>query len=106
MFKVVKAQGGYTAWSDKHPAYDFYNEPSGTGVDDFYFPEINSVVVNLPGVSGCTAVVDSAADLTAWTNSFDNIQCYDELKIKAILNEINSRKHDGASSATVPTLSA
>jgi hypothetical protein len=62
------------------------------------------VVVGLPGVSGCTAVVDSAADLTAWTNSFDNIQCYDKLKVKAILNEINSRKHDGASSAPVPTL--
>jgi hypothetical protein len=104
MFEVVKANGGYTAWSDKHPAYDFYNGPSGAGVDDFYSPEINSVVVGLPGVAGCTAVVDTAADLTAWTNSFDNIQCYDKLKVSAILSEIKGKKHDGSSSAPVPTL--
>jgi hypothetical protein len=104
MFEVVKAQGGYTAWSDKHPAYDFYNGPSGAGVDDFYSPEINSVVVGLPGVSGCTAVVDTAADLTAWTNSFDNIQCYDKLKANAIVSEISGKKHDGVTSAPVPTL--
>jgi hypothetical protein len=104
VFEVVKKQGGYTAWSDKHPAYDFYNGPSGTGVDDFYSPEINSNVVALPGVSGCAAIVDTTADLTAWTNSFQNIQCYDKLKANAIVNEINGKKHDGKSSAPVPTL--
>jgi hypothetical protein len=104
VFEVVKKHGGYTAWSDKHPAYDFYNGPSGTGVDDFYSPEINSNVVALPGVSGCAAIVDTTADLTAWTNSFQNIQCYDKLKANAIVNEINGKKHDGKSSAPVPTL--
>jgi hypothetical protein len=104
VFEVVKKHGGYTAWSDKHPAYDFYNGPSGSGVDDFYSPEINSNVVALPGVSGCTAIVDTAADLTAWTNSFENIQCYDKLKANAIVNEINGKRHDGIGSAPVPTL--
>jgi hypothetical protein len=104
VFEVVKANGGYTAWSDKHPAYDFYNGPSGTGVDDFFSPEINSIVVGLPTVAGCTSIVDTAADLTAWTNSFENIKCYDTLKVNAILNEIKGKKHDGTGSEPTPTL--
>ena len=27
IFQVVRAAGGYTAWSDKHPAYDLVNGP-------------------------------------------------------------------------------
>jgi Type I phosphodiesterase / nucleotide pyrophosphatase len=104
VFEVVKANGGYTAWSDKHPAYDFYNGPSGKGVDDFYSPEINSVVTPLPGISGCTSIPDTKADLTAWTNSFENIRCYDTIKVNVILNEIDGKTHDGKSSAPVPTL--
>ena len=104
VFEVVKANGGYTAWSDKHPAYDFYNGPSGKGVDDFYSPEINSVVTPLPGIAGCTSVADPNSDLTAWTNSFQNIRCYDSIKVNIILNEINGKTHDGKSSAPVPSL--
>jgi hypothetical protein len=104
LFEVVKANRGYTAWSDKHPAYDFYNGPSGKGVDDFYSPEINSAVVALPGVSGCETIADPSADLSAWTNSFANVRCYDALKVNAILNEINGKSHDGSSAAPVPTV--
>lgn len=42
----MKASGKRTAWSDKHPAYDILNGPSGAGIDDFYAPEINSLVPN------------------------------------------------------------
>ncbi len=104
IFEVVKANGGYTAWSDKHPAYDFYNGPSGKGVDDFYSPEINSVVIPLPGVPGCSTVPDPTADLSAWTNSFANVRCYDALKVQALLNEIKGKTHDGSSSAPVPNV--
>src|SRR5260221_7376115 len=34
IFEVAKAAGGRTAWADKHPAYEWVNGPSGTGVDD------------------------------------------------------------------------
>ena len=104
VFEVVKQHGGYTAWSDKHPAYDFYNGPSGTGVDDLYSPEINSTVIALPGVGGCTSIRDPGANLTAWTDSFENIKCYDKLKVNAILNEMKGKKHDGSGSRPVPTL--
>ena len=42
VFELVKAAGGRTAWADKHPAYEFLNGPSGTGIDDLYTPEIAS----------------------------------------------------------------
>lgn len=42
LFEVVKKNGGYTAWTDKHAAYEILNGPSGHGLDDCYGPEINS----------------------------------------------------------------
>ena len=100
IFGVIHAAGGYTAWSDKHPAYSAVAGPNGV-LDDFYAPEINSNVIGLPGVAtsegvSCAAIRDTGADLTAWTNSFDNIQCYDQLKVNAILNEIHGKTHNGA----------
>jgi arylsulfatase A-like enzyme len=40
----------------------------------------------------------------SWTDSFQNIQCYDALKVNAIVNEIDGKSHDGAKAAPVPTL--
>jgi hypothetical protein len=104
IFEVIKANGGYTAWSDKHPSYEFLNGPSGSGLNDFYGPEINSNVVGLPTVAGCGSVPDPTADLTAWTNSFQNIQCYDTLKVQAVLNWIDGRSHDGTKGAPMPAV--
>src|SRR5215510_14200801 len=36
VFEVVRAAGGYTAWADKHPAYEILNGPSGAGLNDFF----------------------------------------------------------------------
>src|SRR5262249_40440158 len=55
VFEVIKRAGHRTAWSDKHPAYDLVNGPSGTGVDDLFNPEINS---NFPGGVGTTNVTN------------------------------------------------
>jgi len=107
VFTVIHAAGGYTAWSDKHPAYSSVAGPNGI-LNDFYAPEINSTVVALPGVAtsegiSCAAIRDPGSDLTAWTNSFDNIQCYDTLKVNAILNEIHGKTHNGVN-AKVPEI--
>jgi hypothetical protein len=105
IFGVVHAAGGYTAWSDKHPSYSAVNGPgNGTNVDDYYSPDINSIPVNLPGVPGCNPLPDQTAVATsnAWTDSFQNIQCYDTLKVNAILNEINGKTHNGSHSAPTP----
>ncbi len=110
IFSVIHQAGGYAAWSDKHPAYA--SVASGIGpsaLDDFYAPEINSNVVALPRVKtptgvSCAPIRDKGADLTAWTNSFENIQCYDTLKVNAILNEIDGKDHLGTKTAKVPTI--
>jgi hypothetical protein len=104
VFEVVKANGGWTAWTDKHPSYEWTNGPSGKGVDDFYGPEINSDPVALP-FPGCTPVpfVDNTVD-DGWTNSFTDIQCYDETHVVAVLNQIDGWTHDGSKKVGVPTL--
>ncbi|MGA7851929.1 MAG: alkaline phosphatase family protein [Candidatus Acidiferrales bacterium] len=107
IFGVVHAAGGYTAWSDKHPSYSAVSGPGkGNNVDDYYSPDINSIPVNLPGVPGCNPLPDpgAATSSNAWTDSFQNIQCYDTLKVNAILNEINGKTHNGSASAPTPTL--
>jgi predicted AlkP superfamily pyrophosphatase or phosphodiesterase len=107
IFGVVHAAGGYTAWSDKHPSYSAVSGPgNGTNVDDYYSPDINSIPVNLPGVPGCNPLPDQTAvsSSNAWTDSFQNIQCYDTLKVNAILNEINGKTHNGSAPAPTPAL--
>jgi len=105
IFGVIHAAGGFTAWSDKHPAYSAVAGPGGGTLDDFYAPEINSTVVGLPGVStpegaSCATVRDPGSDITAWTNSFENIQCYDTLKVNAVLNWIEGKTHNGKAAKT------
>src|SRR3984885_11273482 len=110
IFSVIHQAGGYAAWSDKHPAYSAVAAGIGpAALDDFYGPEINSTVVGLPGVKtptgiSCSSVPDPSSDITAWTNSFQNIQCYDQLKVNAILDEIDGKDHLGKKTTTVPTV--
>src|SRR6202051_3488 len=53
IYGVIHAAGRFTAWSDKHPVYAVVSGPTGTtspsNVDDYYAPEVNSNVVNIPG---------------------------------------------------------
>ncbi len=107
IFSVIHQAGGYTAWVDKHPAYSSLAGPGGRTLNDYYSPEINSNVVPLPGVVtplgvSCARVVDPS-QTGAWVDSFQNIQCYDTLKVNAILNQINGRTHNGQA-ARVPTI--
>ena len=112
IFGVIHAAGGYTAWSDKHPAYSSVSGhgSGGMAVDDYYSPEINSIPVALSGVTAqginCDPLPDqtTVAPSNAWTDSFDNIKCYDQLKVNAVLNEINGKTHNGKASAHRPAL--
>ncbi len=105
IFEVVKANGGTTAWTDKHPSYSWTKGPSGAGVDDFYGPEINSIPVALPQFPGCDPVPfpDPTPD-DGWTTDFRNIACYDLLHVQATINQIDGYTHDRSKRAAVPTL--
>ncbi|HZP45800.1 MAG TPA: alkaline phosphatase family protein [Candidatus Binataceae bacterium] len=112
IFGVISAAGGYTAWEDKHPAYIAVAGPgTGATVNDFYAPEINSNSANfipLPNmtVMNCSPLPDQAAVAAGddYTGSFQNIQCYDSLKVQGIINEIDGKTHDGSAAAPVPTI--
>jgi hypothetical protein len=107
IFGVVHNAGGYTAWSDKHPAYSAVSGPGdGTNVDDYYSPEINSNIVALTGVTtpegfNCGTLTPSTK---AWSDDFTTIKCYDTLKVDAILHEIDGKTHNGLKSAPVPAV--
>src|SRR5215469_12918294 len=81
IFEVARNAGLYTAWSDKHPAYDILNGPSGKGVADLYTPEIASTDGTRLGT-----------------------QAYDDLKVQAILNEIAGKDHTGTKQEPVPAI--
>src|SRR4029077_3706137 len=109
IYGVIHAAGGYTAWSDKHAVYAAVSGPSNNAanVDDYYSPDVNSNVIPLPGVTTadglpCSSIPDNNGG--AWTDSFLNIKCYDQLKVNAILNEINGKNHLGTSKAPVPNI--
>jgi hypothetical protein len=46
----------------------------------------------------------AVAASNAWTDSFQNIKCYDNLKVQAILSEINGWDHSGTFRRPVPKL--
>jgi hypothetical protein len=103
IFGVVHEAGGYTAWIDKHPSYSMAAGPGGKGLNDYYAPEVSSNVVALPGVStsqgvSCAKVRDPSGG--AWNSSFANIQCYDALRVQALLAEIAGKTHDRAPAVT------
>jgi hypothetical protein len=111
IYGVIHAAGGYTAWSDKHPVYAVVSGPTGTNspsnVDDYYAPEVNSDIVPIPNfktVTGvdCSSIPHAAGD--DWTTGFDSIKCYDQLKVNAIVNEINGKTHLGDHNAPVPVI--
>jgi hypothetical protein len=111
IFGVIHHAGGYTAWSDKHAVYAAVSGPTGnaqpSNVDDYYSPEVNSNLVALPGVKtatglDCTAVPNNNGG--DWTGDFDNIKCYDQLKVNAVLNWIDGKTHLGTASAVVPKI--
>ena len=58
---------------------------------------------NHPGGVSCATVRDPS-QLGSWTDSFTNIQCYDTLKVNAVLNWIKGKTHLGSSNAPVPNL--
>jgi hypothetical protein len=108
IFSVVHAAGGYTAWIDKHPSYSMAAGPGGKGLDDYYSPEVSSNAIALPGVTtaqgtACSPLRDKVNSPYPWNESFANIQCYDALRVNALLNEIAGRTHDGAA-AKVPAV--
>jgi acid phosphatase len=149
IFGVASAAGLYTAFSDKHPAYEIANGPGGNSISDLYAPEVNAYAalgVVDPKTSKVTKTVNADALLAAdpftdvsqyvlvdpltdplnvdssgkpivddpskftdpnlktITNNVLLTERYDDLKVKAILNEIQGKTSQGNNFAPVPNL--
>jgi hypothetical protein len=127
IFGVIHEHGGYTAWSDKHVAYSSVSGPGdGRNVDDYFGPEINSIAANPdptnPGQVAAAAAnhaavskivtaldescasLDLSPNVSAWTDSFFDIRCYDQIKVNAIVNEIHGYNHLGTVKTKIPAI--
>ena len=91
IFEVASAAGMRTAWSDKHPAMEIANGPSGTGVQEYFTPEINSQAPTL----------GSSID---WTGDNALTMQYDSYKVQAVLNWINGMNHSGTEKRATPAI--
>jgi hypothetical protein len=91
IFEVAREHGLRTAWSDKHPAYQILSGPSGTGVQDYFTPEINSEAIGFPAGDDWTK--DNAATMQ-----------YDSYKVQAVLNEIDGYDHSRQHQTGVPAI--
>jgi hypothetical protein len=114
IFEVARRAHKVTAWSDKHPAYDLVNGPSGTGVGDLYTPEINSDIANGGTVQGVNltatkALCDGTNSLPAkkvkvYTDCIPSQEAYDDVKVQAVLNQIHGKRSDGSKGPGVPAI--
>ena len=96
IFEVAKAAGLATAWSDKHPVYESFNGPSGSGINDLFTPEIDSNAVEPNGQPYPGSI--------AWTGDNAATKQYDSYKVQAIINEIDGYDHSGRYSVGVPAV--
>ena len=83
IFEVAHAAGMRTAWCDKHPSYEMVKGPSGQGVDDLFTPEL--------AASGANHDLKAA-------------EAFDDLKVQAVLHQIDGKDHTGVKPAAVPAL--
>ncbi|MDE2369856.1 MAG: alkaline phosphatase family protein [Burkholderiales bacterium] len=99
LFEVVKQHlaSARTAWADKHAwGTDWLNGPSGHGVDDLARTEINSI----DPASGHDYTESADGKAPAWRHT----EVFDDLHLRAILNEIAGRDSGGAQAAPVPSV--
>lgn len=97
IFEIIHEAGMRTAWSDKHPAYEILNGPSGKGLDELYAPEINSTSLRTHGFPAAPTTAD-------WTTDPTYTRTYDGLKVQVVLNWINGLDQTGTRKVGVPAI--
>jgi arylsulfatase A-like enzyme len=133
IFDVAHDAGLYTAFSDKHPAYQIANGTDPNAINDFFGPEINSTTALLDPTTGKTVdanallaanpftdvskyvLVDASTDpagasdpnlINDTTHNLLLTEKYDDLKVQAILNEIAGKASHASSAITDPQVPA
>ncbi len=110
IFNVAHDSGLYTAWSDKHPAYELVRGRANTGAEELYTPEINSPPHDLicTLAQGPAGNVDDECPVldpnAQWTSDVSFTSTYDGLKVQAVVNEIRGLDHTGTKRMGVPAI--
>jgi hypothetical protein len=111
IFSVAHAAGLPTAWSDKHPAYQLVNgHGTPNAVDDLFTPEINADLIpaSLVDTRGNTITFPDPNPTGSGpyfiTDYLGNTEAYDQIKVDALLNEIDGKTSGGAPGAPVPAI--
>ena len=112
IFSVAHAAGMWTAWADKHPVYNAQVAGNGTpnSVSDPFNTEINadSIPPSLVDTRGRTITFplpnpDGTGPYFI-TDSVGNTEAYDQIKVDAILNQIDGLNSAGTKAALVPAI--
>jgi hypothetical protein len=112
IFSVAHQAGMYTAWADKHPVYNAQIAGHGTpnSVDDPFNTEINADLIppSLVDTRGNTVTFplpnpDGTGPYFI-TDSVGNTEAYDQIKVDAILNQIDGRNSTATKAAPVPAI--
>lgn len=112
IFSVASQAGMYTAWADKHPVYNAEVAGNGTpnAVNDPFNTEINADIIP-------SSLIDTRGNKVTFplpnpdgtgpyfiTDSVGNTEAYDQIKVDAILNEIDGINSYGTTTAPVPAI--
>ncbi|MDP9075262.1 MAG: alkaline phosphatase family protein [Actinomycetota bacterium] len=113
IFSVIHQAGLRTAWADKHPAADQTVSGHGTptAVDDKFMTEINADIIppTLRDTRGHTVTFplpNPTGDPNGFfiTDSVGDTQAYDQIKVDAILNEIDGLNSAGTTHVGTPAI--
>jgi hypothetical protein len=112
IFSVASKAGMYTAWADKHPVYNAEVAGNGTpnAVNDPFNTEINADVIppSLVDTRGNTVVFPQPNPTGTGpyfiTSTVGNTEAYDQIKVDAILNQIDGRNSSATLAAPVPAI--
>ena len=112
IFSVASAAKMYTAWADKHPVYNAQVAGNGTpnAVNDPFNTEINADLIppSLVDTRGMTVTFplpnpDGTGPYFI-TDYVGNTEAYDQIKVDAILNQIDGRNSTATKTAPVPAI--
>jgi len=112
IFSVAHQAGLWTAWADKHPVYNAEVAGHGTpdSVDDAFNTEINADIIppSLVDTRGNTVTFpvpnpDGTGPYFI-TDSVGNTEAYDQIKVDAVLNEIDGWNSGHTEHAPVPAI--
>jgi len=113
MFSVAHDAGLRTAWADKHPSADVMVSGHGTpnAVDDKFMTEINADVIppSLLDTRGNTVTFplpNPTADQNGpfITDKVGDTEAYDQIKVDAILTQIDGLNSAGTAQVGVPAI--